>query len=277
MKSLFLSAFLIFFVTCSGIIPAAAQDEYPVGKVVALKGSASYGLNGPDMQKNDSIYMNTVVSTGDNSRIIILLIDDTEISLGSNSEFTIDQFVFDPYDSQENRARFGFARGVFRYISGMLEKRDDPNVELETPYGTIGIRGTVVWGGEIGDAYGIYVAEGKAAVALPDEIVYLPAGTGIFIDKATKKHGAVNAWPPEKLEIAHEKIAMAEAEDVGIRMMIEKEMVRNIPRRDDYRKLMWPYKEKPYIEPETDGGTPYSDEFLRLRESSRNGLRKNSY
>ncbi len=270
MKNIIIALF-VMFVAAMAAQPATAQDEYPIGKVIAVKGVARYGGAGPQMQQGDSVFLNTVVITGEDSRAVILLIDDTEISLGANSEFTIDRFVFDPYDSRENRARFGFARGVFQYISGMLEDRENPRVELETPYGTIGIRGTIVWGGEIEGNYGVYVSEGKVAFHLPDETVNLDAGTGIFIDGRTKKRGAVNAWPPERLRIAGSKIALADENE--LRLHIEKEMVRNIQRRDDYRKLMWPYKEQPYIEPETDAGTPYSDEFLRLKESSRSGLR----
>jgi hypothetical protein len=254
------------------VIPAAAQDKFPIGTVIAARGEVRYGSNGPRMQEEDPVFMHTKVFTGDESRALILLIDDTEISLGSNSEFTIDKFVFDPYDAEENKARFGFARGVFQYISGMISDGSEPEVEIETPYGSIGIRGTVVWGGNIGKDYGIYVREGKVVFSTDREMVFLSSGTGIFIDRDTARKGAVNAWPRRKLETAKQKIAFPDQERMVRK--IEKEMVRNIAKRHEYRKIMWPYKENPGMDYIPEGETPYSEEFLQLQKSGSDRIRE---
>lgn len=264
MKSFFICLITAFLVLMS-VDSAKAQEEYPVGRVVAVEGDVRFGENGPTMRQGDPIYMDTVVATGESSRAIILLIDDTEINMGSNSEFAIDQFVFDPYDKDENRARFSLMKGVFLYVGGMLEKRDSPRVELETPYGNIGIRGTVVWCGHMGDSYGVYVNEGKVAFATDEEIIGIPAGTGVLINTYTEERSAVNVWSPKRMKEANKMVSFRE--DRELTSLIEQEMVRNIQRRSEYRKLMWPYKEMPVADPEQTTGVPYSDEFLRLKES----------
>ncbi|NCC21323.1 MAG: hypothetical protein EOM26_02545 [Alphaproteobacteria bacterium] len=261
---------LIFFVIVFVSGPAVAQDHYPVGKVVAIQGHAALG-EGLKLKPGDSIFMYNTVQTGPGSRLVLLLIDDTEISLGANSQMEINEFVFDPYDSNENRASFGFARGVFQFVSGMISKREEPDVELLTPQGSIGIRGTVVWGGEIDEKYGVYVAQGKVLFQLPETDVFLPTGTGVLVDPRTGAPGATNAWSPSKLEQA---LAMVRLQDQkALKQRVEQEMAKNIERRHEYRKIMWPYKEIPYMPPGDPGAFPYSDEFLQQKELHQQRMR----
>ncbi len=252
------------FLFCMFFFPpflAAAQDHLPIGTVVALKGDVR--LNGGlKLQKDDQVFLYNVIRTGPDGRVVILMIDDTEIALGANSELEINEFVFDPYDAEENRAHFGFVRGVFQFVSGMISKREAPQVDLDTPYGTIGIRGTIVWGGTIEDKYGVYVGEGEALYALPEADIGMAAGTGVILDPDDPGSPKPDIWSEERLAQAKEKLRFLNAEE--LKRLVEQEMTSNIARRHEYRRVMWPYKEIPYYD--GDGEFPYSDEFLMQKK-----------
>jgi len=69
----------------------------------------------------------------------ILLADGTTFTVGPNSSLVIDRFVYDPdADTAEVAASLG--RGVFRFIGGRTSKTEG-GVTLNTPVGTVGIRG----------------------------------------------------------------------------------------------------------------------------------------
>lgn len=83
------------------------------------------------------------VVTRAESRAQLLLLDETSFTVGEDSELVIDEFVYDPESGGTVSAEF--VEGVFRYVSGRVGKLQPENVEVETPAGTIGIRGTVLF------------------------------------------------------------------------------------------------------------------------------------
>src|SRR5262249_11612221 len=59
---------------------------------------------------------------------------------GPTSEVVLDEFVYDPTGSS-GRVVMQATRGAFRFVTG---KQDHRAYALKTPYGTLGVRGTVV-------------------------------------------------------------------------------------------------------------------------------------
>ena len=83
-----------------------------------------------------------IVRTRKKSQLHILLLDRSNFTIGSSTQMVIDRFVYNP---DENRSFFGrIIEGAFRFMSG----RSTPNstATIESPIGTIGIRGTAVDG-----------------------------------------------------------------------------------------------------------------------------------
>ena len=64
--------------------------------------------------------------------------DESRLNIGANSRMTLDRFVYDP-DSGAGEMTVNAARGVFRFISGKLDRS---GVALRSPVATIGVRGT---------------------------------------------------------------------------------------------------------------------------------------
>lgn len=194
--------FFGIFVFLAGAVltgSAFAQAPQPIGSVVETEGSVTFsGANGTSAARpQDNIYPYATIKTGPQSRALILLIDDTEITLGENAELTLDEYVFDPGDPQENKGRFSFLRGAFVYVSGMLAKRSPPDVTLKTSYGSIGIRGTTVWGGPVDDGFGVFVENGEVLFNGESGSVRVPQGAGTFLKRGLAPRPA-NAWPREK-------------------------------------------------------------------------------
>ncbi|MEM9046205.1 MAG: FecR family protein [Pseudomonadota bacterium] len=89
----------------------------------------------------DAIYQNAKVVTARLGSTEIRFEDETMLTIGPNSDVTIDSYVYSPSSgSGETAIRIG--RGVLRMISGRIPA---DGVRLRTPVATIGIRGTSFW------------------------------------------------------------------------------------------------------------------------------------
>lgn len=96
-----------------------------------------------ELSVGSDVFMQDLIASGENSRTQILLLDESSLKLGPNSEVVIDEFVYDPADgSGEIAARA--ASGTFRFVSGLIGRRDAQDVEIETPVATLGVRGTIL-------------------------------------------------------------------------------------------------------------------------------------
>ncbi|MFC6486435.1 FecR family protein [Nitratireductor sp. GCM10026969] len=90
----------------------------------------------------DEIIHNERIETDTDGLLQVLLADGTTFTVGPGSELTIDSFVYDP-DANTASISASLGRGVFRFIGGVTSKTPD-GVNLETPVGTVGIRGAIV-------------------------------------------------------------------------------------------------------------------------------------
>jgi hypothetical protein len=71
----------------------------------------------------------------------LLFLDESAMTIGPNSDVTIDEFVYDPATGK-GRLAMNATRGVMRFVGGKLSKNEDA-VSLKTPAATIGIRGGI--------------------------------------------------------------------------------------------------------------------------------------
>ena len=87
------------------------------------------------------IYQNDLLETGEESTLGVVFVDETRISLGADASLAIDEYVFSP---QEDEGSFvtKLARGSVLFVSGLIAKMGPETSKVETPVGTIGIRGT---------------------------------------------------------------------------------------------------------------------------------------
>jgi len=120
-----------------------AQDPTPIGHVKSLDGAA-FIITGDDRRAaklGDAIVQNDVLETGEPGAIGVTFIDDTMVSLGPDTRLTIDEYVFSPADGQYSFVS-KVGKGTMLFVSGVMGKLAPEAVSVETPAGTIGIRGT---------------------------------------------------------------------------------------------------------------------------------------
>ncbi|RDD62235.1 FecR family protein [Ferruginivarius sediminum] len=118
----------------AGIAAAVVGDVTVTGEPRPQPVGAESGM---DLLRFDRVVTRT------DSRAQLLLLDETSFTVGADSELVIDEFVYDPETGGTVSAEF--VEGVFRYVSGRVGKLQPENVQVETPAGTIGIRGTVLF------------------------------------------------------------------------------------------------------------------------------------
>lgn len=82
-----------------------------------------------------------VLRTADASSAGVMLKDETRISLGANSQVTLDKYVFNA-NSHTGGMLVSVFKGTLMMISGLLVKTNPGAVTVKTPTATAGIRGT---------------------------------------------------------------------------------------------------------------------------------------
>lgn len=162
---------------------------------------------------NAPIHMNDLIETDAGGRAFILLMDETELTLGENTQLTIDEYFFDEEDNTNNKGRYSILRGAFLYTSGLIAKKDNPDVQVKTPYGSIGIRGTSFWGGDIDGEYGILVTAGRVSVQTERGRIYVDEGHGTSLRSATSIPARSSVWAEEKIGRAVQTIALKTTQD----------------------------------------------------------------
>ncbi|GHV59701.1 hypothetical protein FACS1894103_3620 [Campylobacterota bacterium] len=79
------------------------------------------------------------------SSVQIILNDDTTVTLGPNSNFSIDEFLYSEAAANP-KVKLSSAVGVFKVITGKVAKVAPQNFTLKGRTATIGVRGTHFWG-----------------------------------------------------------------------------------------------------------------------------------
>lgn len=189
-------------------MPTAAS----VGKVIVMEGSAAIKhpseVSAAQVYPDMNVHMNDTIETFENSKLIVLFNDNSEITLGADANLTVDEYIFDPANTTENAARFSILDGAFLLRSGFVSKTDDPDVVINTPRGSIGLRGTVVWGGPVNEKYGVLVQEGLVEVQNSGGKTKVAAGEGTFIASPSDKPTKPNAWADETIQKAAGMVAL---------------------------------------------------------------------
>lgn len=134
-------------------LPAGAET---IGAVERARGetSASQGDQTRALSDGSAVQGEDVLRTGAGSRLYVTFIDDMRLMLGDQSEIVIDSLVYSPDQSGPEQLSLGALRltqGVFRMVSGQVNKVPGGALVISTPMATIGVRGTDFWGEQSAD------------------------------------------------------------------------------------------------------------------------------
>jgi len=115
---------------------ACAENE--VGTIVALKGKAFIERDGKSFEAEvkDNLFMNDTVSTKEASRVKMLFIDDSVLTIGENSQVVIKEVIYSKH--KMGRSVFSLVEGKMRSIVGKTQ------FEVHTPTAVAAARGTII-------------------------------------------------------------------------------------------------------------------------------------
>ena len=179
---------------------AAAIDANPIGKVLNATGSVTIehasailvqanlptGSAG-QAKVDDPVYRGDLIQTGADGSLGITFADGTSFKVSSNARMELNEFVYDP-KGNSNSTLFSLSKGTFTFLAGTIAKTG--NMKVETPVGTMGIRGTAPHVEILDDGtvkFSTLIEENKSATEAPKSV---PAA-------APPQRRAQNPVPPE--------------------------------------------------------------------------------
>ncbi|UPT73286.1 MAG: FecR family protein [Elusimicrobiota bacterium] len=152
------------------ILAQAAGAQTGIGVASAVRGAVKAvapGAAGRVVETGKPVYARDKVTTGPEGKLQILLLDQTSFTIGPNSEMELDEFVFDPA-TNAGKVSAKIAKGAFRFVTGKVARRDPSAMQVATPVGTIGIRGTMT-AGTVSETEGTFVLLGPGPENNADE------------------------------------------------------------------------------------------------------------
>jgi ferric-dicitrate binding protein FerR (iron transport regulator) len=111
-----------------------------IGVASSITPSAEGGIGTvfQTLSTGSELHANETVRTGDAGKADLVFIDRTNLTVGPTSEVVLDKFVYDPVGNN-GKVVIQATRGAFRFATGTQDHRA---YQLNTPYGTLGVRGT---------------------------------------------------------------------------------------------------------------------------------------
>lgn len=148
-----LSVLVLGIALCALSTPSTATAQNSgakVGVAAAVRGAVS--AQAPSAAKRvlrggDAVYLGDTITTGAESNLQILLLDETVFTVGFQSSVVIDEFVYDPA-SHDGKVDLRVNQGTFRFTTGQVARKNPEQLKVKLPVATIGVRGT----GAIGQA-----------------------------------------------------------------------------------------------------------------------------
>ena len=136
-----------------------------IAKVVALQGEVSIIRDGKTffVTRESNIKKQDQIETKKNSKLQLLFKDQTIISIGNNSVFKVNEYLFDE-KNKNVKAEFSMFKGIFRTITGKIGKIAPKKFILKTKTASIGIRGTQIVMNIQQNKEDIFCTEGKIYV-----------------------------------------------------------------------------------------------------------------
>lgn len=122
---------------------AAWASTEPVGFVKTASGQAEIVTAGQAVaaKAGTPVFQGSSLRTGASSSLGVTFRDNTVMSFGPETELTVDEYLYQP---AQGRLKMGtrMSRGTLNYVSGVIAKLQPEAVSVNTPTGTIGVRGT---------------------------------------------------------------------------------------------------------------------------------------
>ena len=131
----------------SGTPSMQLEVRQPIAEVISVEGDVQVirGRSAPQpLDVSSPVYLEDRLTSGPGARAQIMFIDNAILSLGENSEVTVDEYVYNPDEAAANRSVLRVVKGLFRVISARIADLNPDRYEVKSNLATIGIRGCEV-------------------------------------------------------------------------------------------------------------------------------------
>lgn len=118
--------------------PSAPANR--TGVVTAVAPGGTVTGNNEVMVVGSSVMPGQRLRTDANGQLHLLFLDQSALTLGPDSELTIDEFRFDPA-TRQGQIRLGLAKGVVRVVGGQISK--NTATVIATPHGKLELLGGI--------------------------------------------------------------------------------------------------------------------------------------
>lgn len=126
----------VFLLTFSVLLANVATVVDSVGDSYVIRNN-----NSKKVAKKLKLQEHDIIKTGKNAKVKIFFLDNTAVSLGENTTFKIDTYVFN--GKKDSDIKFKVLKGFFKTVTGQIGKIAPKHFKFQTKNATIGIRGTV--------------------------------------------------------------------------------------------------------------------------------------
>lgn len=125
------------------LIGPAQAEPLSIGSIKTVQGAAAVIRDGTEIPAaiGVAVQQNDVLRTGSDGSLGITFRDETMMSIGPNTEISLDRYAFAPEENKYSLVA-RITRGTLFYVSGLIAKLSPKSASVVTPGGTIGVRGT---------------------------------------------------------------------------------------------------------------------------------------
>jgi hypothetical protein len=134
---------VVIILICLLTVSISWADEGYIGSIKTIDGTVEVIRQSAAVHPvaGTRIFGRDNIKTGHDGSVGIILRDDTIFSLGPDSTIDMKEFRFDPHKKDFSLV-CRLLRGTFIYISGVIAKISPESIIIETPDGTVAVRGT---------------------------------------------------------------------------------------------------------------------------------------
>ena len=130
----FLTVLLLVPLLGWGAVGSITQQEHQPPAVTRADKTLE-GVKGFGVEMSDKLL--TAQGTAE-----ITFVDNTVVQMTESAKLIIDEFVYDPKNSDAGKLALKVASGTARYASGQIAKNNPQKVKIKTPSATVSVRGT---------------------------------------------------------------------------------------------------------------------------------------
>ncbi len=137
----FLATALLLLLAGTPLLSQAQSES--IGTVKTVSGEAWVISGGQSVRAKagTSVFLGSQLKTAKASSLGVTFRDNTLMSFGPDTELTVDEYLFAPTKGQYKLGA-SMNKGSLNYVSGVIAKLRPEAVNVKTPTGTIGSRGT---------------------------------------------------------------------------------------------------------------------------------------